>query len=96
MDLPNYLGYPSNTKTNVGTIEARGWDFEIGYQKSDWRVELFHVNLNGAISNTEIIDVGGIETFTVASGTQIHTLGAAFAEWFGYESNGLIPNSRRY
>ncbi|MGD1891860.1 MAG: SusC/RagA family TonB-linked outer membrane protein [Cyclobacteriaceae bacterium] len=93
-DLPNYLGYPDNTKTNVGSIEVEGLDFEVGYRNRIGDLQ-YAVNANASVLRSEILDVGGIETFLVNNGTQIHTQGAAFAEWFGYQTNGLYQNQQQ-
>ena len=87
-DLPNYLGFPDNTKTNVGSIEIEGIDVELGYRHRLGELG-YAINANASFINSEIIDVGGIETFLVDGGTKIHTQGAAFGEWFGYQTNGL-------
>ncbi|MEM8966895.1 MAG: TonB-dependent receptor [Bacteroidota bacterium] len=93
-DLPNYLGYPDDTKTNVGSIEVEGLDFEVGYRNQVGNLK-YAVNANTSVLRSEILDVGGIETFLVNSGTQIHTEGAAFAEWFGYQTNGVYQSQQQ-
>ncbi|WKN45430.1 SusC/RagA family TonB-linked outer membrane protein [Tunicatimonas pelagia] len=93
-DLPNYLGYPNNTKTNVGSIEVEGLDFEVGYRNQIGNLR-YAVNANASVLRSEILDVGGIETFLVNRGTQIHTEGAAFGEWFGYQTDGLYQTQEQ-
>ncbi|MEO1011619.1 MAG: TonB-dependent receptor [Bacteroidota bacterium] len=88
-DLPDYLGFPENTRTNAGSIEVEGVDIELGYrnQFGDLGVAL---STNLSFVDSEILDVGGLDLFTFDNNTKIHSVGESFGEWFGFRTNGLF------
>lgn len=91
LDIPNYLGFPQNTKTNVGSIEIKGWDLELG-----WRDQINDLKYSAAFnisdSKSKITDVNGREDFITNGGTRINFEGSEFSEWFGYETTGIYQN----
>ena len=88
LDIPNYLGYPLNTITNVGAMEVNGVDMGISYRNNVGDLR-YTVNLNASVVGSEVTSVGGREDFTIDGGTKINIEGSEYAEWFGYETNGL-------
>jgi TonB-linked SusC/RagA family outer membrane protein len=94
LDLPNYMGYINDTKTNVGSMKVKGLDLEAGYRGTagDFR---YAVNVNASSVRSEVINVGGRRDFTTEGGTKINILGSEFNEWFGFRTNGLFQTKEQ-
>ncbi len=88
LDLPNYLGYEDDTKTNVGAMKVNGLDVEAGYRSSVGRLK-YSVGINASSITSEVTDVGGRNDFTTENGTKINIKGSEFNEWYGYETLGI-------
>jgi TonB-linked SusC/RagA family outer membrane protein len=88
LDIPNYLGFPQNTRTNVASMEASGLDLEIGYRGNFGRLN-YSINGNAAFVNTLVTNLGG-EFFLSGGGTLINRPGNAYNEWFGFRTDGLF------
>jgi TonB-linked SusC/RagA family outer membrane protein len=88
LDIPDYLGY-SDPVTNVGSIQVKGWDFQIGYRDRIGKLN-YSASFNLSDSKSKVIDINGRNNLTQADGTQISREGYEFAEWFGYQSPGLF------
>lgn len=93
LDIPNYLGFEDNTKTNVGAMEVKGLDVELGYRNAIGELT-YSVNVNASSVTSEITNVGGREDFTSEQGTKINILGSEFNEWFGYQTFGLYQTQQ--
>ncbi|MDN5214352.1 TonB-dependent receptor [Fulvivirgaceae bacterium BMA12] len=91
LDIPNYLGFPQNTKTNVGAMDIKGWDLELG-----WRDQINNLKYSAAFnisdSKSKITNVNGREDFITDNGTRINFEGSEFREWFGYETTGIYQS----
>lgn len=88
LDIPNYLGFPQNTRTNVASMEASGLDIEVGYRGNIGRLN-YSFNGNAAFVNTLVTNLGG-EFFLAGGGTLINRPGYAYNEWFGFKTDGLF------
>jgi TonB-linked SusC/RagA family outer membrane protein len=88
LDIPNYLGFPQNTRTNVASMEASGLDLEIGYRGNAGKLN-YSINGNAAFVNTEVTNLGG-EFFLSGGGAFINRPGNAYNEWFGFKTDGLF------
>ncbi len=88
LDIPNYLGYEDDTKTNVGSMKVTGMDFEAGYRSSIGGFT-YSVSANASAVRSEVTNVGGRRDFTTEGGTKINILGSEFNEWFGYQTQGI-------
>ncbi|HKZ37473.1 MAG TPA: TonB-dependent receptor, partial [Chryseolinea sp.] len=88
LDLPNYLGYEDDTKTNVGAMKVNGLDVEAGYRGSAGKLK-YSVSANASTITSEVTDVGGRNDFTTENGTKINITGSEFNEWYGYETRGI-------
>ncbi|WP_238325483.1 SusC/RagA family TonB-linked outer membrane protein [Lunatimonas lonarensis] len=88
LDIPNYMGFPANTRTNVASIQAKGLDIELGYRNKigDLNYSIFG---NTTIVNTQVNQLGGA-FFLSGGGTFINKPGFAYNEWFGFQTNGLF------
>ncbi|MDO1449664.1 SusC/RagA family TonB-linked outer membrane protein [Rhodocytophaga aerolata] len=89
LDLPNYLGYANDTKTNVGSMKVKGLDLEAGYRNMIGQFR-YSVNVNASTVGSEVTNVGGRKDFTTEGGTKINIVGSEFNEWFGYQTNGIF------
>ena len=94
LDIPNYLGYEDDTKTNVGAMKVRGLDLEAGYRQSIGDFT-FAVSANASAVSSEVTNVGGREDFTTDGGTKINIVGSEFNEWFGYQTNGIFQTKEQ-
>jgi TonB-linked SusC/RagA family outer membrane protein len=88
LDIPNYLGFPQNTRTNVASIEARGLDLELGFRGKSGRLT-YSINGNAAFVNTLVTDLGA-EFLLSDGGNLINRPGNAYNEWFGFKTDGLF------
>jgi TonB-linked SusC/RagA family outer membrane protein len=88
LDIPNYLGFPQNTRTNVASMEARGLDLELGFRGNSGKLN-YSINGNAAFVNTEVINLGS-EFFLTGGGNLINQPGYAYNEWFGFKTEGLF------
>lgn len=88
LDIPNYLGFPQNTRTNVASIEARGLDLELGFRGKSGRLT-YSINGNVAFVNTLVTDLGA-EFLLSDGGNLINRPGNAYNEWFGFKTEGLF------
>jgi TonB-linked SusC/RagA family outer membrane protein len=88
LDIPNYLGFPDNTRTNVASMEASGLDLELGFRGNSGRLT-YSINGNAAFVNTEVTNLGG-EFFLSGGGNFINQPGYAYNEWFGFTTDGLF------
>ncbi len=88
LDIPNYLGFPENTRTNVASMEARGLDLELGYRGQAGKLE-YSINANATFVNTKVNELGG-EFFLSGGGAYINQPGSAYNEWFGFRTDGLF------
>ncbi|MBL0740587.1 TonB-dependent receptor [Chryseolinea lacunae] len=88
LDLPNYLGYQDDTKTNVGSMRVTGLDLEATYKNS---IGDLTYSVSGNVSSvaSEVTDVGGRNDFTTEGGTKINIKGSEFNEWYGYQTRGI-------
>lgn len=93
LDLPNYLGYEDDTKTNVGSMKVNGLDVEATYRGSFGRLN-FSISGNASSVRSEVTDVGGRNDFTTDGGTKINIKGSEFNEWFGYQTRGLYQTQQ--
>ena len=93
LDLPNYLGYEDDTKTNVGSMKVNGIDVEATYRGSVGRLN-FSISGNASTVKSEVTDVGGRNDFTTDNGTKINIKGSEFNEWFGYQTRGLYQTQQ--
>ena len=94
LDIPNYLGYEDDTKTNVGSMKVTGLDFEAGYRSSIGAFT-YSVSANASAVRSEVTNVGGRRDFTTENGTKINILGSEFNEWFGYQTQGLYQTKEQ-
>lgn len=90
LDIPNYLGFPQNTRTNVASMEASGIDLELGYRGSAGKLN-YSVSANAAFVNTLVTNLGG-EFFLSGGGNLITRPGNAYNEWFGFKTDGLFQS----
>ena len=88
LDIPNYLGFPENTRTNVASMEAKGLDLEVGFRGNAGKLN-YSINGNAAFVNTEVTNLGG-EFFLTGGGNFINRPGYAYNEWFGFRTEGLF------
>lgn len=88
LDLPDYLGYDDDTKTNVGAMKVRGLDIEAGYKGAIGKLN-YTISGNVSSASSEVTDVGGRKDFTTEGGTQINIRGREFNEWYGYQTKGI-------
>jgi TonB-linked SusC/RagA family outer membrane protein len=88
LDIPNYLGFPQNTRTNVASMEASGLDLELGYRGKLGKLN-YSFNGNAAFVNTLVTNLGG-EFFLTGGGSLINRPGSAYNEWFGFKTDGLF------
>jgi TonB-linked SusC/RagA family outer membrane protein len=89
LDIPNYMGYLNDTKTNVGSMKVTGLDFEAGYRNNIGAFN-YSVSVNASGVRSEVTNVGGRQDFTTEGGTKINILGSEFNEWFGYQTRGIF------
>ncbi len=90
LEIPNYLGFPQNTRTNVASMEAKGVDLELGYRGSIGELE-YSLNGNATFVNTTVTELGG-EFFLSGGGTLINRPGFAYNEWFGFRTDGIFQS----
>jgi TonB-linked SusC/RagA family outer membrane protein len=88
LDIPNYMGFPANTRTNVASIQAKGFDIELGYRGTIGKLG-YSIGANATIVNTLVKELGG-EFFLSGGGAFINKPGFAYNEWFGFRTNGLF------
>ncbi|MEQ9441724.1 MAG: TonB-dependent receptor [Cyclobacteriaceae bacterium] len=88
LDIPDYLGFTDNTKTNVGSMTAKGLDVELSYQNQIGQLR-YQAAFNISHVSTEVLNVGGREDFTTNGGATINIKNRAYNEWYGFESNGI-------
>jgi TonB-linked SusC/RagA family outer membrane protein len=94
--IPLYVGAIGNPASNVGDMENKGLELELGYRK---RLGEFNFNVNGNISHiiNKVTYLGNGQKYLDGSGfqgieggiTRI-TVGQAYNSFYGYENLGIF------
>lgn len=97
--LPGYVGNLADPYGNVATMENKGFEIELGYQK---RFGEFSVNLSGNVSylNNEVISLGkGVKFLSGGETVQSSTfpitrveVGHPYNAFYGYQTQGIFQN----
>jgi TonB-linked SusC/RagA family outer membrane protein len=98
--LPAYLGGDSDPIINIGEIENKGIEFELGYRpqaKGDWQ---WNVSANLSVVRNEILSLGdlGIDPETgdardyIQSGNSRSQVGHSIGEYYVLRTDGLFQS----
>lgn len=105
--IPLSFGYDGNPFANVGSVENKGMEFELGYEKAQGELT-FSASGNISFIKNEVISLGD-EGTTIAQGDwygdnlTLTKVGEPIGFFYGYETDGIIqqgetaplqPNSR--
>jgi len=99
--IPDFAGYLSSPWANVGDMENKGVELELGYRK-DFGKD-FHLNINGNIANNqnEITYLGGGVQYinsgpTYSATSSYHltqmTVGQSVGEFYGFKELGTFKS----
>lgn len=97
MQIPGYVGVTNAPFSNVGDMENRGIEFELGYKKN-WNDLSISVNANLAYNENEILslesgrqylDEDGFQSMGVIQRTAI---GGAYKSFYGFKTLGVFQN----
>ncbi|WP_027382171.1 SusC/RagA family TonB-linked outer membrane protein [Epilithonimonas caeni] len=98
--IPGYVGVPVNPFANIGDMENKGMEFELGYKKN-W--EDFSISVNGNFSynknkilrledDVEWRDFSSIHTLGTVSRLQV---GKPMGTFYGYTYSGVFQNQEQ-
>ena len=95
--LPSALGFPSSPYSNAGNMQNKGWEFELGYNKTDGRVR-YSINGNISAYKNKITSLGnGEPIFSTAHLGEVITkteVGMPIGYYYGYVTNGIFQNAK--
>lgn len=93
--VPGYVGATNPPVANIGDMENRGFEVQLGYRKN-WEDFTFSVNGNFAYLENEVtklengrkyIDGPGFQSMGPVSRIQV---GESYGAFYGYENNGIF------
>ncbi len=95
--LPSALGFPNSPYSNAGDMQNKGWEFELGYNKTDGRVR-YSINGNISAYQNKITSLGnGEPIFSTAHLGEVITkteVGMPIGYYYGYVTNGIFQNAK--
>ncbi len=95
--LPIYAGYLSSPYSNVGSVENKGIELNLGYQNEATRELRYSVNFNISSIRNEVLSLGegqpisggGFRAFT----TTRTEVGQPVGAFYGYVTDGVFQNT---
>jgi TonB-linked SusC/RagA family outer membrane protein len=95
--LPSALGFPGSPYSNAGNMQNKGWEFELGYNKTDGAIN-YSINGNISAYRNIITSLGnGEPIFSTAHLGEIITkteVGRPIGYYYGYVTNGIFQNAK--
>ncbi|MFI8379155.1 SusC/RagA family TonB-linked outer membrane protein [Leeuwenhoekiella sp. NPDC079379] len=99
VELPNYTGIPGLVSQNVGSFESKGWDIQVGYNKTwgDFKMDL-NVNVSTNESRAVELAPGNEQLFGQNRSDlgnrfiKITELGERVGLFYGFETDGIFQN----
>ena len=96
--LPSALGFPSYPYSNAGNMQNKGWEFELGYNKSNGPVN-YSINGNISAYQNKVTALGnGEPIFTTAHLGEVITkteVGMPIGYYYGYVTNGIFQDAKQ-
>ncbi len=94
--LPTTLGYPNTPWENAGSVENKGFEFELGYKEKIRNVN-FSLEANLFTFKNKVISLGGGEPINVSThlGNMTHTRteeGFPIGYFYGWKTDGIFQN----
>mgnify|MGYP002639536940 CR=1 FL=1 len=97
--IPGYVGAISNPAANVASIENKGVELEVGYNK-DFNGLVFGVNVNASYLTNKVTDLGNdVDFLSGGNSFQASTypitrtaVGQAMNSFYGFQSLGIFQN----
>ncbi|MBD8487352.1 TonB-dependent receptor [Echinicola sp. CAU 1574] len=86
LPIPGTVGL-SPQATNAGSVENKGWEFQVGYKNYDNALK-YSINFNMADVKNKVLDLEGTGPYTIGN-TRIDE-GYEMNYLFGYETDGLL------
>lgn len=96
MPVPAFIGNGA-PDANVGAMKNTGLELDLGYQDNIGKLK-FKINANTSYVKNEVLDLGveNIYNFATTGSSdepcQRHTVGEAFAHFYGAKTNGIFQN----
>lgn len=95
--IPGYVGVPQNPYANIGDMENKGLEFELGYKKN-WEDFGLSVNTNFSTNKNKILKLEDNKDF-IESGS-LHSMGPvsllqvgkSYNTFYGYTYSGVFQN----
>lgn len=99
VELPNYTGIPGLVAQNVGSFESKGWDIQVGYNKTwgDFNLDL-NMNVSTNQSKAVALAPGNEQLFGQNREDlgnrfiKITELGRTVGLFYGFETDGIFQN----
>ncbi|HNQ37079.1 MAG TPA: TonB-dependent receptor [Prolixibacteraceae bacterium] len=95
--IPNVMGLATAPNVNIGEMDNRGFDVELGYNNSALNGKLkYHITATASHYKNEIVKLFGDPKKTVDAGSlrqmtyTRYAIGTQFPEFFGYIVDGII------
>ncbi|MCD7848774.1 MAG: TonB-dependent receptor [Parabacteroides sp.] len=92
--VPYATGYESQM-TNIGKIRNQGWELDITSHNIDNGRFSWSTSLNLSRNRNKVLDMGGIESFTVSQNGQqfITRVGGPVSQFYVYRTDGILEAS---
>lgn len=89
LEIPHFIGY-DNPEVNAGNMHTTGYDIEVG-----WRDKVGDFTYSISANLSDFTSKMGNLNGTQFLGNQVKMEGSEYNEWYGYVSDGLVPDSGR-
>lgn len=94
---PSTLGYPNSPFSNEGTMQNKGWEFQLGYNNADNAFK-YNVTANISTYTNQVIHSGGVPTYmtspriseSITATEEFKPVGY----YYGYVTNGIFQNAK--
>jgi TonB-linked SusC/RagA family outer membrane protein len=93
--IPSFVGYTSAPYTNVGDVENKGIEIELGYKNNIGDLK-YSVDFNFSKVKNEVVDLGNVDFMSagyvrIANSTRTQ-VGHEIGAFYGYVTDGLFQN----
>ncbi len=100
VNIPGYVGVPINPWSNIGDMENKGWEFELGYRKNwdDFKLSLnanFSTNKNEITRLEDDLEYTNIASFQSMGPIQRIQVGKSYGTFYGYTYSGVFQNQEQ-
>jgi TonB-linked SusC/RagA family outer membrane protein len=90
LPIVQYAGYSSNPYINAGSIQNKGFEFQVNYQGKTGKFT-YGISANGATFKNKVTSLGP-ENTPITYGASKTEVGSSMGRFYGYLTNGVFQN----